>query len=224
MILFPDSSSLKGAAMASDDSFLSKLKTLRRTCSFLESLIWTRSSNSAPVIAKFGLGLPSEAKSRSRRIPHCFAIAIAVVSASPVHIRTSIPAALHFSMDLGTDSRKGSSIPTSATRVRSCSRASVFDDQPPLGASLKSRKASASVRIPACWYSSIVSLNSLRVLSSSFLVEKRSFSWIARFEQTSIIWAGAPFVKSLYFAPSLEDDFTCTTQDIIFRSELKGIE
>mmetsp|Transcript_31670 Transcript_31670/g.77642 ORF Transcript_31670/g.77642 Transcript_31670/m.77642 type:complete len:215 (+) Transcript_31670:3243-3887(+) len=78
-------------------------------------------------------------------MPHFMAMALAVWMLSPVTMRTTIPARWQSAMAPGTSSRRGSSMPTRATQVRSFSIASMSSMSMPLASS---RLAMQSVRRP----------------------------------------------------------------------------
>mmetsp|Transcript_11063 Transcript_11063/g.26859 ORF Transcript_11063/g.26859 Transcript_11063/m.26859 type:complete len:338 (-) Transcript_11063:2012-3025(-) len=93
------------------------------------------------------------------RMPHFLAIAAAVFMLSPVTMRTTMPAFLQSSIAAGTSSRTGSSIPMSATMIRSFS------------ASLTSSTASEVVRTARQSVRSASSANlSITLLISAFWV------------------------------------------------------
>mmetsp|Transcript_8943 Transcript_8943/g.20556 ORF Transcript_8943/g.20556 Transcript_8943/m.20556 type:complete len:238 (+) Transcript_8943:1388-2101(+) len=69
------------------------------------------------------------------RMPHFRAIDLAVITLSPVTIRTSTPALWHFSIAAGTSGRTGSSIPTMHKATRSRSTSSSFVWSTPSGRS-----------------------------------------------------------------------------------------
>eukprot|EP01136_Pigoraptor_vietnamica_P010644 Opistho-1_new@48534 len=108
-------------------------------CRMLPSLSRTLARNSGPSMTS---SFPS------LRMPHLRAIDRAVVTLSPVTMRTTIPACWHSWMARGTSGRTGSSMPTMHTRVRSVSARSASSAlQFVVG--VKSRKASVSVRRPS---------------------------------------------------------------------------
>mmetsp|Transcript_27257 Transcript_27257/g.64984 ORF Transcript_27257/g.64984 Transcript_27257/m.64984 type:complete len:264 (-) Transcript_27257:1905-2696(-) len=82
------------------------------------------------------------------RIPHSRAMFLAVRSASPVSIRTVIPARWHCRTASGTSLRSGSLIPTTHTTHNPCSSASSASSVCGTAFSGTSRVASASVRSP----------------------------------------------------------------------------
>mmetsp|Transcript_8935 Transcript_8935/g.17852 ORF Transcript_8935/g.17852 Transcript_8935/m.17852 type:complete len:240 (-) Transcript_8935:254-973(-) len=118
----------------------------------------TSDRNCSPVIA-FSSPLASFAASR---IPALREIALAVERLSPVTMRTTMPAALQTSMECGTSSRSGSSIPTMFTSVRFASRSSASWPSASTGEASKSRYATAIVRSP-------ISAIALIAASTSFL-------------------------------------------------------
>mmetsp|Transcript_24051 Transcript_24051/g.60426 ORF Transcript_24051/g.60426 Transcript_24051/m.60426 type:complete len:215 (-) Transcript_24051:1674-2318(-) len=110
--------------------------------------------------------LPSRTAPRGslgEMIPHLRAMARAVSMLSPVTILTTMPARWQSAMAPGTSSRRGSSMPTRHTTVRSLSTASASSTSTLAGRSLR---AMQRVRSPCLLKWSIAWLSWARTLSS----------------------------------------------------------
>mmetsp|Transcript_48475 Transcript_48475/g.103102 ORF Transcript_48475/g.103102 Transcript_48475/m.103102 type:complete len:360 (-) Transcript_48475:534-1613(-) len=186
-------------------------------------------------MANPAFGAPSSSRSFRRRMRHPLAMATAVVRASPVHIRTSIPALWHSAMAPGTDARSGSSMPTTATSVRFDSSPAESPFHPPCGTSSKSRYASARVLRPLSWQAATMSVNASLSLSSSGWVftTPSAVTSVANDVQAAITCVGAPLLYRRYrpaygSGEEEEDAGGCSTHltihDMRFLSDENGIE
>mmetsp|Transcript_11064 Transcript_11064/g.26864 ORF Transcript_11064/g.26864 Transcript_11064/m.26864 type:complete len:285 (-) Transcript_11064:1758-2612(-) len=150
----------------------------------------TRERNCSPVIA---ISLPVLSPS-SERMPALREMALAVARLSPVTMRTVMPACRHTRIAPGTSSRRGSSIPTTAIRIRSASTSSGSAPSEFAGDSCRALYAIEMVRRPRSAKAVIESSTFLRSVSSMSTTWPSAFMY---FVHSVITISDAPLVKSI---------------------------